>query len=199
MAGVKVKYDKRFAQKLNSAAYGAAFMAGRDALRSMRAEANRLIREGKAVPTAVLRERLTIETPRKGDVLRWKVRGSGRLMPVANFPHAQTKTAPGRDVKGKFTKGRRFRGGQGGVLVTISTGSRKLIRGAFVAKMTKSGHEGVFRRRGRKSLPIDELWTTRVSTMLGGVAQPVLDKGRAVFEASMKRLLPLEAAKGIAR
>lgn len=48
-----------------------------------------------------------------------------------------------------------------GVTVNVK-GIRKLVKHAFIAKM-KSGHEGVFLQRGKARLPIDELYSTRLS------------------------------------
>lgn len=51
-------------------------------------------------------------------------------------------------------------------------GSKKPIPGAFVAKMG-SGHIGVFRRAGKKRLPVDELYGPAIPVMLGepGIAE----------------------------
>jgi len=49
----------------------------------------------------------------------------------------------------------------GASVQVMVSGGRKNIRGAFIAEM-KSGHRGVFRRRGRSRLPIDEIRTISI-------------------------------------
>lgn len=53
-----------------------------------------------------------------------------------------------------------------GVSVSVRRGSRKVLAGAFIARMP-SGHTGVFMRRSGKRLPIDEKYTISVPGMLG--------------------------------
>lgn len=56
--------------------------------------------------------------------------------------------------------------------VTVRIGKqRKLITGAFVARM-KSGHVGVFSRRTKKRLPIDERYTIAIAEAFG--SKPVV-------------------------
>ena len=57
------------------------------------------------------------------------------------------------------------------------------VRGLFHARL-RSGHEGVFRRRGRSRLPIDEVFTISTSEMGGGqrVFEPVAEKVEANLE-----------------
>jgi hypothetical protein len=55
-----------------------------------------------------------------------------------------------------------------GVSVLIGK-QRKLIAGAFIARM-KSGHLGVFSRRTKKRLPIDEIYTIAIAEAFGSQA-----------------------------
>ena len=61
----------------------------------------------------------------------------------------------------------------GGKVSVKIKGKRKTIRRAFVAKM-KSGHTGVFRRRGKKRLEIDEVrWTTGLEWVADDLAADI--------------------------
>lgn len=55
-----------------------------------------------------------------------------------------------RTKRGKYTP-------KTGIKVMVRRGNRKVVKGAFIAKM-RSGHIGVFRRSDKKGLPIDELF-----------------------------------------
>ncbi|WP_051775873.1 phage tail protein [Paenibacillus tyrfis] len=58
-------------------------------------------------------------------------------------------------------------------------GGKKPIRGAFVVQMG-SGHVGVFRRAGKKRLPVDELYGPSIPVMLGepGVAEHLQEEAQ---------------------
>ena len=66
----------------------------------------------------------------------------------------------------------------------------------FVATMT-SGHEGVFRRKGKARLPIEELrGSRRVDALLHeGEAQGVAERGGKSFGETFTRVLPVEIGK----
>ena len=70
------------------------------------------------------------------------------------------------------------------------------LKSAFVAAM-RSGHRGVFVRRGAKRLPIRELLGSRpVDALLHeGEVDGVLRRGRESFAKTYRRVLPLEMAK----
>lgn len=109
------------------------------------------------------------------DDLVWRMGASGAPVPVSEYPYRQTKR---------------------GVSLSINKGRRVLLAGAFVATM-RSGHVGVYRRRGDKRLPIDEVFTTRVSDVLrnDGLMERLHARAQEVFSSSFARLLPLELAK----
>lgn len=66
-----------------------------------------------------------------------------------------------------------------GISVTVKKGKKmRLNKGAFVARM-KSGHVGVFIRRGKKSTPIDERFGPGAPIMLGN--EEVIDRGQERF------------------
>lgn len=162
---------------LKSALKRALRKAGATALRDMHAEASKRIRQRKRIKVKFIRDALTLRRPKGGDIsaMEWALDVSGGPVPLVAYPHRQAKR---------------------GVSVEVNRGKRTLIKGAFVATM-KSGHKGVFRRRGKARLPIDELRGSRpVDALLHeGEAQAVADRGGASFGATFVRVLPLEIGK----
>ena len=146
----------------------AARMAGSSALRAMRAEASRQIRERKAIKVAMLTRALKMEFPSdSGTRYVWTLSASSAPMPVAAYSHRQTRL---------------------GVSVEINVGRRVLIKHAFVARM-RSGHVGVFYRLGKARLPIDEAYTTRISDVFKDVAPVVATRGEQIFRESFQRIM----------
>lgn len=150
----------------------AVLRAGSDALRSMNAEAVRQVRQRRALKARAIRDALTTRGPigGGGGVIRWRMEVSGAPMPVASYPHRQTKQ---------------------GVSVQIKAGGgRALIRHAFVAQM-RSGHTGVFFRQGKARLPIEEAFSTRVVDVFHdeGFVDELLERAREVFARTYARNL----------
>lgn len=167
------------ARGFSKAIVRAARKSGGDALRSMRTTAARYVRERKRVKAGAVRDAMTLIFPRgTGDLadLAWTLKVNNKTVPLAEYPHRQTK----RGVSVSVNKG----------------GARKLIEGAFVARM-KSGHEGIFVRRGKARLPIDELFSSKITDLFRdtGMVDRTFDRGREVFASSFTRLLPLELKK----
>ena len=75
-----------------------------------------------------------------------RITASGNPLPLFGFAPRQTRA---------------------GVSVSVKRGTRKVLEHAFIARM-KSGHSGVFMRRGTKRTPIDEKYTISVPGMLSG-------------------------------
>ncbi len=148
--------------------------AGSTALRDMRSEASKRIRARKRIKVRVIHRAFTLVRPKGGNIedMAWTLRVSGKPVPLAAYPHRQTKK---------------------GVSVTVNQGKRTLVQSAFVATM-KSGHKGVFIRRGAKRLPIRELLGSRpVDALLKkGEAKAVLKRGRASFAKRLDALLRME-------
>jgi hypothetical protein len=151
--------------------------AGATALRDMRSEASKRIRTRKRISSRYVSRALSLRRPSGGDInsMKWSVLVSGEPVPLVAYPARQTAK---------------------GVSVEVNRGKRTLIKGAFIATM-KSGHKGVFRRRGKARLPIDELRGSRpVDALLHeGEAQGVADRGGTSFAATFVRVLPLEIGK----
>jgi hypothetical protein len=151
--------------------------AGATALRDMKSEAGKRIRSRKRIKARYITRALTLRRAKGGDIanMEWAVDVSGESVPLVAYPHRQTKK---------------------GVSVEVNRGKRTLIAGSFVAAM-KSGHQGVFKRRGKARLPIDELRGSRpVDALLHkGEAAAVAARGGASFATTFTRVLPLEVGK----
>jgi hypothetical protein len=151
--------------------------AGATALRDMRAEASKRIRARKRIKGSYIRRALTLRRARGADIaaMRWSLAVSGEPVPLVAYPHRQTRK---------------------GVAVEVNKGRRSIVPGAFKATM-RSGHKGVYKRRGRERLPISELLGSRpVDALLHkGEAAAVAARGGASFAATLARLLPEELAK----
>jgi hypothetical protein len=99
----------------------------------------------------------------------------GEPVPLVAYPNRQTKK---------------------GVRVEVNRGKPTLVKGSFKATM-KSGHKGIFRRRGSARLPIEELRGSRpVDALLHkGEADGVAARGGKSFSETFARVLPLEIGK----
>jgi hypothetical protein len=121
-----------------------------------------------------IRDRITIRRA-SGTELEVRIRASGNRLPLVSFDPRQVGSKTSR----RGTE-------RGGVSVNIK-GSRKLIKGAFIATMS-NGHRGVYQRRGLGRLPIDELYTISIPEMIDNrrVSEVVL---RALADEMPRRLL----------
>jgi hypothetical protein len=180
--GISVKWDRSGIAALEtgplkSALKRALRKAGATALRDMRAEATKRIRQRKRIKTSYIRKALSLRRPSGGDIagMEWALDVSGAPVPLTAYPFRQTKK---------------------GVSVEVNRGKRTLVKGAFVATM-RSGHKGVFRRRGTARLPIMELRGSRpIDALLHeGEADAVAARGGKSFSETFARVLPLEIGK----
>jgi hypothetical protein len=152
--------------------------AGNEAARKMKAESNRQVRDRKRFKVAAVNKALPLIFPGSSKEIHklvWRMKVAGTPVPLAAFPHRQQKN---------------------GVMVEVNTGKRKLIKSAFTAQM-KSGHEGIFRRKGDERLPIQELWTTKISDVFkdGDFIPHIQGHTQQAFTSAFARLLPLELNK----
>lgn len=151
MAAVSAKLDTR---PLSNVLSGISKATGRTALRRS------LNRAGKAMETQTIREVRNEVTLKARDVRKAIRRptlraGSGsaaveigvslRPVPIASFQARQVR----KGVSVKIKK----------------SGGRKVIPRTFKATM-KSGHEGVYRRKTNKRLPIQELFSTSAGSTI---------------------------------
>jgi len=164
--------------------------AGASALRAMRSEASKRIRARKRIRASYIARALSLAKPRGGDIagMEWALKVGGEPVPLIAYPH--------RTIKGKTGRGRIGPRSEGGLVVEVNPGKRTVLRGAFVATM-RSGHEGIFKRRGLARLPIHELLGSRpVDALLHeGEADAVAARGAEVFAATFERVLPMEIDK----
>lgn len=183
MAAITFQWDSRELDfwkgpGIERAATRALTKAGNDALRAMKIASTRAVRGRKRFKVARVKKALPVVFPRASKAIEslvWRMDVSGVPVPLADFPHTQTRR---------------------GVTVAVNNGKRKLIKSAFVATL-RSGHTGIFRRRGKARLPIDELFTTRVSDVFDdtGMVPAVQERALDVFQSAFDRLFPLELQK----
>ncbi len=151
--------------------------AGSGAVRAMKAESSRLVRERKRMRVAFVNRALPLTFPSSKEIgrLAWRMDVSGALVPVSAFPLRQTRK---------------------GISVAINTRARSFIRSAFVATM-RSGHKGVFLRKAKARLPIREAFTTRVVDVFRDedMVPSAFGRAESVFGRDFARLLPLEMKK----
>lgn len=102
------------------------------------------------------------------ETLEATVKGQGAPLPLAKFGAKQTR-------KGVTAK---------------AWGKRKLYPGAFLATM-KSGHSGAFVRKGKKRLPIKEMWGPGVGKTMaqGAVSDTLQTFGTERLQANVLRQL----------
>ena len=167
--------------KVSSAAKAALRKAGSTALRDMRSEASKRVRKRKRIRVSIVRRMLDVRAAggSKVESMAWTLNVRGDFVPLSSFPHRQTRR---------------------GVSVATTPGQRKLVGGAFAAKMPRSGHEGIFVRRGAARLPIRELLGPRPVDVLlhDDEAQEVGARGQTSLAATFMRLLPMEIGKAAA-
>lgn len=152
--------------------------AGSTALRDMRSEASKRVRQRKRIKAKVVRSALNLERPRRSEPIsraRWTLGVTGKPVKLSAYPHRQTKR---------------------GVSVTVNKGKRTVVRSAFVTTVG-AGHRGIFRRRGKARLPITELLGSRpVDALLhDGEADVVLTRGRKSFRRAFQRLVATEVVR----
>lgn len=151
--------------------------AGSTATRDMRSEASKRVRRRKRIKAKAVRQALVVRKAkgRRLEGQEWAIDVRGDTVRLADYPARQTKR---------------------GVSVEVNRGKRTLLRSAFMATM-RSGHRGVFIRRGPRRLPIRELVASRpVDALLhAGEAEGVASRGRDSFARTLDRVLPLELEK----
>ena len=152
--------------------------AGATTIRDMRSEASKRIRKLKRIKPRYIHRAMSLIRPSSGsDIssMQWGIRFSGEPVPLVAYPIRQTKK---------------------GVVAEVNPGKRTLIKHSFKATMG-SGHQGVFRRRGKARLPIEELRGSRpVDALLHkGEADAVAERGGESFGKTFTRVLPLEIGK----
>jgi len=179
---VSVKWDRSGLSSIETGPLKRAIVralrkAGATALRDMRSEASKRIRQRKRIKASFVARSLTMARPTGSDIssMSWALNASGDPVPLVAYPHRQTAK---------------------GVSVEVNRGKRTLLKGSFVATM-RSGHRGVFRRVGSARLPVEELLGSRpVDALLhDGEADAVAARGGRSLAATFARVLPIEIGK----
>jgi hypothetical protein len=157
---------------IDKAVLKAVAWGGRDALRKMRVQASKSVRDRKALTVKRVNDALGTHNPRKGAALRdlvWTLTASGAPIAMRDYPHRDTHKT--------------------GVWVTVNKGARQKLRHAFEVRL-KNGHVGIFNRVGGVArLPIKELFTTRLSEPVGDVVPELLIGAQVVFSATFDRVV----------
>lgn len=156
--------------------------------------AKKTIREAYNIKASKLSKQMTV---RRLSFDVYQIVGKGKKgIPMIDFGAKQsgftTKKFTMPDKKGKRLM--RTKRKRGAVTVAIKKGQKKTIKSAFLAQMP-SGHIGVFVRRGKKRLHIDEKYSIDVPSMLGSrkvfekVRKLVRDKFSKIFKHELDRRL----------
>lgn len=152
--------------------------AGGDAIRAVRAQAKRGVRERVRLRAGYLADKafpLTFPSGTDLNSLAWRMDVSGREVPLGEYPRRQTRK---------------------GVSVEVQRGSRAVIESAFLAK-GRASREGVFLRPTTKRYPMGHRLGPSVADSMvdGRVADAALLRGVGVLWSAFYRLLPLELDK----
>ena len=160
--------DKPLQQALTKAVRS----GGDKAARALRKDAVGYIRGRKNLKSAFIREGMRLQMPPRGatiEALRWNLWVSGNSVALSKYPHTRLKS---------------------GVKVRVNKGKGVLIRHAFEQKV-KTGHIGIFVRKGKARFPIKELRSSTLRQVLedeGAIDRlyaAAQDRMRHAFEARM--------------
>lgn len=121
---------------------------------------------------------------RKDLTVKLLYRNASRGNDFARLTILETKGPPLYLFAPKRTKVQTSRGERLGV-TALQDGKRELVRGGFVAEM-KSGHVGIFARKGEGRLPIRELHATKIHEYLRAQPGFMSEVQRFAFETYEK-------------
>lgn len=175
--GIAAWRDERVAKALARALK----KSGNRAIRALRAEAKRQVRQRSPIKAKYLADTALPLTMPSGSAipdLVWTMRVSGAAVPLGQFPKRQTKK---------------------GVVVTVSRGKSVLIPHAFLAlaKRSMKGDSnpiGVFLRPGKARYPMGHRVGPRVSDLMNSkeIILAIQKRTQEVFSKEFKRIWPLE-------
>ncbi len=159
---------------IKRAAMRALRKAGQTGLRDMRAEASKRVRQRKRIKARIVRRNLKLRYPKGKRIagLEWTLLVGNEPIPLSAYPHRQTRK---------------------GVSVAVNKGTRSLVRSGFIASVGV-GHRGVFKRKGKARLPIQEQFGSTVyqSMSHSGESEAVLERGQRSMTRAFDRLISLE-------
>lgn len=190
MAEIKFDWDsrelpfKRGDKRVEKALARALRLAGNQALRVAQDATVRYVQGKKLVAEATVRKGTPLTSPPSSapiSALEWTEKVSGKGMPLSKFPFIATRL---------------------GTMVHVNaTSSFKLLPHTFVRRL-RTGHLGIFQRKGEDRLPIKELWTTRISDAMSdpgavdGVHQAAAERLQSAFARGLERELAKLRRKG---
>lgn len=189
MATVTFEWDSRELNVFRGGAVDRALtrafrLAGNQGLKVLQQGTLDLVVAKKALPRATVQEDQRARKPTRGEELKdlhWELWVRGKPVPLMKFPHQDTAARKGR--------------GATGVVVRFGPGNVQRFSQVFTARMA-SGHVGLFRRTTKRSLPIEEVFSSRLPKDLGGEVITTLgDATYRKINASWLRGLDRELAK----
>lgn len=170
---------------------------------STRTEASRLIREEYNIKSARLNQYLKVEAKASGTKLSATIIGRGRGLALSYFDAkqagvmAKTLRIGSNKIKSLVNKkGNRY-GGAVTALVKLA-GGRKNVTGKYDNKpflaQTKSGHIGVWVRKGKETKPIEQLIGPGVGGLFGSkiIMDRIKNYVNDKFRSEFNRLLDLK-------
>lgn len=166
-------------RKVDQALLRATKLAGNRALRKMQKDSISTITSRKRMRSSDVMAGLPLVFPSRKEALQdlvWTQKVSGKPVPLSRFPHIATKS---------------------GVSVRVNVRSAtKRIKSAFVLTL-RSGHTGIFQRKGKSRLPIRQLWTTRISDVMQdpGTIPTIQQHAHSEMESAFRKGLERELAK----
>lgn len=162
-------------------------LAGNQAIRTLRKGATTHALGKKALRRTAFEEDQALRLPTRAEAIRdlvWTLYVRGKPAPAAKFPHVDTRRLSTR----------------AGVLVQFGPGQRRRLRSAFEVQL-KSGHVGIFQRTGKRPLPIEEVFSSRLPKDYGKdvmltYGDPTYRKLQQIFEHKLKLELDKLRSKG---
>lgn len=159
------------------------------ALRSVRAELVRQVRQQAALPAGYVREQYTIKPAASAD-LDGAINARKRGILLTRFPHRQLFLPR---EEGRARRGRSERKVKRGVSVTVKPGSPKVMRGGFLlglrAGSAASGRQGIAVRVGKGRSAIRVLHGPSPSQMFEQLLPALREHSIGVYRREMTRAL----------
>ncbi len=152
--------------------------SGDKAARSLATAEVKAVRKRKRLKAAFARAAIRVVRPPQGsilDAMTWKIVARDKPVALTQYPYRQTAK---------------------GVVARVNVGSSTLIPHAFVARM-RTGHVGVFVRKGPARFPIKELYSSRITDVLqdSGLADRLLAEAKRLHAEAFAVQLGVQIGK----
>lgn len=174
------KQVKKSLKQMDNAVRQAVLSSLNRASQRAKTETGRKVREKYIIKQKEVQETISVKKA-KGNILQATLTSKGHTIPLIRFgvtPKRKLKKAP-RALKAAVYRG----------------GAKKPIPGAFIA--TAGSHLGVFKREGKKRLPIRELRGPAVPSMAAN--DEVREHVQRVYAEEMQKRLPHELDRTLGR